>query len=1510
MPTATEETQNAIEVERRVRKRHLGPNETNLRPALGEALRRLYSLPRLPANPYFFVATALSAHSSHGTGRDVWSVTDEEVMDELEDVTLVDGGNGQTCKLNRFSDAWGLPHVLRATDREGLTDVKTLLQRFPPALYPTVKRQADDRNPECSYQCLLSLQEGCLHRRKYQGAPARIGLRVDVVVDGPTIAEGLQTFVEYIDATVEGVAKHSDAHAVRGVLLMPGSANWGSDAKSARRAQWWSLDKMRTEQRGFDVAVKRATSSHHKVAMECIVRCAVPPQFLDGDYGTAAEVARERNGGAPSNKPMVMHFSVRTYFTFHYRVKTRKGTAPTASHYASLPFESMYTGLFLEQQASSAYNDMYGGAVAPTSPLVLKNNVERMMKIGIASMRDDDMPRALRMATLILLLRGDLGWHDGDDPPPPGSAELERERAFADLIRCANSNATWLFNVANEAKTLERLFVGSYAVPKTPSNAEALTRHLTHLHYRMDDFMKHATRRDFGLEPLREMASDVLVAAIRACERGGRALANYETTTRVSLACERALEKAKLLMIVVSLTRSQENQLMRPRMALAQAGAFGLNLILKSEAHGSDVDAAIDAAIEAAMAKKKRRRARRARLKAKELEGKPAKRGWFSRGGGARGGSSSDSSDDETAKKSTFATALFAKKKEEVKEEGGLTKHSGIPLVDPRAPPPSEKELDVVWQRVYEVVAAGTCLDTEACERWMRKHRYAPPRFNSAAMLLQYVADARLDETLQRVLVNIMQPPLVRNPFPEAVGRLRAAGHQFDVSFHLSGGDLITGGAAGGGTKSGTRRFTDGGEATKGVAAASPRIAIVMDDKNRPTYVYAARPPSAPERHTHTDANRNDASERASDVAVFGVYSAVTLADPVRCRRLFDELPTLFKQTQWQEGPYMYQCIPGLGGDASFSAGLGPAAAESARRASRSQKSTGKQSQNSSAHARVDALGFTCVVEERTKATGPNAFKAAELYGAHVVDRLLTMQHDTPWLVHDVVVPRGVLAAAGAAAARRRLEEEERLAEIGELSKRMDERPGTAAASELLSRVGSALGRSNDDEDANDDGLDNDDPNLVPGGGYGANDDGGGADGALGPPPRAYAGRNGAIDDARPYVSDPERLALLKRRLEEAEAVLGADYQRSLFSGGAMGQNAMRENDVIRVPWEEVRTNQRDVGKIIARVVHQGGEACAQISVKYRGKYLPVFINFHFLYEQMGGGGLSEDADAERARRRRAANATNAETAANEKETAAAYAPAPGRDGSSDSWPLDAYTMVFPTRAVALAYSRWHDWKGDPSSAGHTHMITKSFTEEEARCVSERDYLAAIRCRAARALVAQEPRGRCANLASTLMGVPMLTQGLQDSNAMLQHLVGLQDAPEDLLIKLDTRSARAALLEYLDDTERVLTSPSLSYYLGANRVMVKNLTEIRAADARAGGALGEDALELLREVNTWLAVSETCISRGLYRVVAEQDEETRLKALWRAERAEARAVEEEKTRLREQRLLERVRAPK
>jgi hypothetical protein len=35
---------------------------------------------------------------------------------------------------------------------------------------------------------------------------------------------------------------------------------------------------------------------------------------------------------------------------------------------------------------------------------------------------------------------------------------------------------------------------------------------------------------------------------------------------------------------------------------------------------------------------------------------------------------------------------------------------------------------NMVWQRMYEVVAPGAVLYLEAGERWLRRHRYAPPR--------------------------------------------------------------------------------------------------------------------------------------------------------------------------------------------------------------------------------------------------------------------------------------------------------------------------------------------------------------------------------------------------------------------------------------------------------------------------------------------------------------------------------------------------------------------------------------------------------------------------------------------------------------------------------------------------------------------------------------------------------------------------------------------------------------
>ena len=88
-------------------------------------------------------------------------------------------------------------------------------------------------------------------------------------------------------------------------------------------------------------------------------------------------------------------------------------------------------------------------------------------------------------------------------------------------------------------------------------------------------------------------------------------------------------------------------------------------------------------------------------------------------------------------------------------------------------------------------------------------------------------------------------------------------------------------------------------------------------------------------------------------------------------------------------------------------------------------------------------------------------------------------------------------------------------------------------------------------------------------------------------------------------------------------------------------------------------------------------------------RYLPA--GFHQLplpFRKTWGGGVQEDADESRARRQRAARAA-ASAASGHK-----FAPTNGRDGSLDSWPLDAYTMVFGSQKTALAYARWHDWKG------------------------------------------------------------------------------------------------------------------------------------------------------------------------------------------------------------------------
>ena len=315
-----------------------------------------------------------------------------------------------------------------------------------------------------------------------------------------------------------------------------------------------------------------------------------------------------------------------------------------------------------------------------------------------------------------------------------------REHTFTDLIRMMNTSTTWLHNVSEEVRVLKQLFDGPNQLTRTATNAQALYSHLAHLHRRLGDFMRDAVRRDFGLEPLRELIEDGMISAIRGCGRSGISLATPETSRRAGMAAHRALSATGLLTLVVSLTRQQEVYMMRPRLALLQAGAFGLNLIKTGE-----FDAARAAVVDpAAIAAEKRRKAKRREKQNAKIEEENKKKGMFRKKKQLK----PTGEEDDHHEDGKGGWSLFGHKEEKV-ETGGLTKLAGIPLVDPRTPMPGPKELDRVWQRVYEVVEPGMCLHWEAGVRWIRHNRYIPPNMTHAAILMQYVVDARLDETLQ-----------------------------------------------------------------------------------------------------------------------------------------------------------------------------------------------------------------------------------------------------------------------------------------------------------------------------------------------------------------------------------------------------------------------------------------------------------------------------------------------------------------------------------------------------------------------------------------------------------------------------------------------------------------------------------------------------------------------------------------------------------------------------------------
>jgi hypothetical protein len=398
-------------------------------------------------------------------------------------------------------------------------------------------------------------------------------------------------------------------------------------------------------------------------------------------------------------------------------------------HYGTLPFEALYSGVFFEQVTASAYIAMFGAAITPTSPMVMKANTERLLGLGLKAKRKDNVSRMIRVAIMILLLRGDIGWEE-----EPGTKM--RDRAFIDMIRFTCSPSMWIFNVAQECDILAKLFAGPTALRRTAANAQQLHDHLRHLARRVNDFMITATHRDYAILPLQQMCEGAFKHAIEGCGRDGLSLAALDTMNPAAHAAERALYTAKLLCSVVALTRQQELHMMKPHLALIEAGAFSINLINRSENTAEEEDSlafALTDYVELAIAHKKKKAKKK---KKKTFAQKMSDFGHLLAKAFLDASDTDESDgDDENERKKKEARR---KRKMLEKSDGlGLAKLNGIPLVDPRMKEPPLADIDKVWHRVYEVVAPIATLHLDAGERWVRRHRYAPPRMHTPALLLQ-----------------------------------------------------------------------------------------------------------------------------------------------------------------------------------------------------------------------------------------------------------------------------------------------------------------------------------------------------------------------------------------------------------------------------------------------------------------------------------------------------------------------------------------------------------------------------------------------------------------------------------------------------------------------------------------------------------------------------------------------------------------------------------------------------
>ncbi|KAF5834756.1 hypothetical protein DUNSADRAFT_8444 [Dunaliella salina] len=357
-----------------VREEYLEQNGVG--PAIRDALKSLFSEPRLPDNPYFYLASLLAAYVDQSP---LWKLSDADIAStfDMECAVEVVQPDTKLCRHAQTPHCYGLPHVVRLAPKSGVEVLSHVLNHgVPEAFFPSSLPFRVGNGYTVQEFC--SVQGSCcVWHPSLMQFPA-LEVRSDVLISGARMDEAVRIFIDLVLTCVEEVGA-VPLYFVDGIAIMDPPCQVYEGSKQPFY-QFFHMDDILERQEDFEKLAIRQVLGHKVVKMSCVLMIEVP----QGGH------SMEGNGQEQGHGQLRYELATKSYF-FHYAsLEPSTIEYDQMQHYGTMPYEALYEGYFLTLSTARQYMQMfqevdkqpYGPVALPSNLESLKRQIERTLYAG------------------------------------------------------------------------------------------------------------------------------------------------------------------------------------------------------------------------------------------------------------------------------------------------------------------------------------------------------------------------------------------------------------------------------------------------------------------------------------------------------------------------------------------------------------------------------------------------------------------------------------------------------------------------------------------------------------------------------------------------------------------------------------------------------------------------------------------------------------------------------------------------------------------------------------------------------------------------------------------------------------------------------------------------------------------------------------------------------------------------------------------------------------------------